>query len=51
MKRVLSWVGIVLLALFALGVTTHAATSEAAHAAGECIFCNLHNCLLSMLHS
>jgi hypothetical protein len=49
MKRVLSWTGGVLLTLVALGATAHASTSVAAHERGECIVCNLHDCLYSML--
>ena len=50
MKKVLSWTGGVLLALVVLGATAHASTSVEAHERGECIICNLHNCLFAMLH-
>ena len=48
MKRLLSWTGGVLLLLAALATTAHAATSAEAHAAGQCIACNLHACLLAI---
>ena len=48
MKRLLSWIGGVLVALGALATTAHAATSEAVHAAGGCLACNLHECLMAM---
>jgi hypothetical protein len=51
MKRVLYWAGGVLVALIVLGASAHAATSAEAHAAGQCVFCNLHECLYAMFHS
>ena len=48
MKRLLSWAGGILVALGVLATTAHAATSEAAHAAGECLPCSLHECLMAM---
>jgi hypothetical protein len=48
MKRLTSWIGGILLALVALATTAHAATSAEAHAIGQCIACNLHDCLMSM---
>ena len=50
MKRLLSWTGGILVALAALATTAHAATSAEAHAAGQCIVCNLHACLLAMFN-
>ena len=49
MKRVLTWVGGALIAVVALGASAHAATSVEAHERGECIVCNLHDCLYSMV--
>jgi hypothetical protein len=50
MKRVASWVAGILVAVGVLASTAHAATSEAAHAAGGCLACNLHECLMAMFH-
>lgn len=50
MKRLISWTGIVLVALATLATTAHAATSAEAHAAGQCVVCNLHDCLMAMFH-
>ena len=49
MKRVLAWTGGVLLALVVVGGTAHAATSAEGHENGECLLCNLHACLYSMV--
>ena len=50
MKRLLSWTGGILVTLGVLATTAHAATSAEAHAAGQCIVCSLHTCLMAMLH-
>ena len=50
MKRLLPWTGGILMALAVLATTAHAATSAEAHAAGQCLVCNLHSCLMGMLH-
>ena len=49
MKRVLAWTGGVLLALVVVAGTAHAGTSAEAHENGDCLVCNLHDCLYSML--
>jgi len=49
MRRALNWTGGVVLALVVLGATAHAATGTAAHENGDCIVCNLHDCLYSMV--
>ena len=50
MKRLLFWTGGIFVAAATLATTAHAATSAEAHAAGQCLVCNLHACLMAMLH-
>ena len=54
MKKVLSWTGGVLLALFVLGGVAHASTSVEAHENGDCVACSffacLHSAVFEMVH-
>ncbi len=50
MKRVLSWTGLVLLALVVLGATAHASTSVEGHENGDCVSCNFFECLHAALY-
>ena len=50
MKRVLAWTGGVLLGLFVLAGTAHAATSAEAHENGDCVSCSFFECLHSFMY-